>query len=171
MMAIEKGNIEAMYNLGYYYKEIEKNYGEMKKYYMMAIEKGYDSAMNNLGYYYENIEKNYEEMKKYYIMAIEKGNINAMNNLGSYYKKFIKNIYKITTYNNIIITVNKKECLICKNINRFTIHTNCKYNNVDLEHYYCIDCFKKWYNTNEFKCLICKQYFNDSNFILNILNI
>jgi TPR repeat protein len=64
--------------------EIEKNYEEMKKYYLMAIEKGYSHAMSHLGYYYQFIEKNYEEMKKYYLMAIDKGDADAMFNLGYY---------------------------------------------------------------------------------------
>jgi len=46
--------------LGYYYYRIEKNYDEMKKYYMLAIEKCNSTAMNNLGHYYQTIEKNIE---------------------------------------------------------------------------------------------------------------
>src|SRR3989344_246982 len=87
LMAIEKGNDQAMCNLGSYYKNIEQNYDKMKKYYLMAIVKGNDQAMCNLGSYYKNIEHNYEEMKKYYLMAIEKGNDLAMSNLGLYYQQ------------------------------------------------------------------------------------
>jgi TPR repeat protein len=85
-MAIEKGNVYAMYNLGLYYNEEEKDYEQMKKYYLMAIEKGYDDAIFNLGFYYEDVEKDYEQMKKYYFMAIEKGNQYAIWRLKQFYK-------------------------------------------------------------------------------------
>jgi TPR repeat protein len=97
-MAIDKGNSNAMYNLGNYYDEIEINYEEAKKYYIMAINKGDSDAMNNLGHYYHFVEKNYEEAKKYYIMAIEKGNSMAMNNLGLYYKNIEKNYEEAKKY-------------------------------------------------------------------------
>jgi hypothetical protein len=37
LMAIEKDNYNAMYNLGYYYHYIENNENEAKKYYLMNI--------------------------------------------------------------------------------------------------------------------------------------
>ena len=76
----------AVKNLGEYYHIIEKNYDEMKKYYLMAIEKG-DSAysMNNLGTYYHTIEKNYVLMKKYYLMAIDRKQTVAMINYAMYF--------------------------------------------------------------------------------------
>ena len=86
-MAIEKGHSHAMYNMAIYYDEIEKDYDQMKKYYLMAIEKGDSDAMNNLGFYYGTIEKDYDQMKKYYFMAIEKGNSLAKKNLEKYYQK------------------------------------------------------------------------------------
>jgi len=69
LMAIKKGNVLAMYNLGHYFQCIEQNYDEMITYYMMAIEKNYLDAMYNLGLYYESIKK-YDDMEKYYLMAI-----------------------------------------------------------------------------------------------------
>jgi TPR repeat protein len=62
MMAIEKGNPYAMYNIAIYYHRLGE-YDEMKKYYLMSIEKGNYRAMHNLGVYYYDT-KNYEEMKK-----------------------------------------------------------------------------------------------------------
>ncbi len=86
---IEENNI---YNLlGYYYKNIEKNYDLMKKYYLKAIEMNNANAMHNFGDYYHNIEINPDLMKKYYLMAIELGNKYAMNNLSLYYEKVEKN--------------------------------------------------------------------------------
>ena len=48
LMAIDKENSDAMFNLGNYYHFIEKNYDEMKKYYLMAINIGNSNAMYNL---------------------------------------------------------------------------------------------------------------------------
>jgi TPR repeat protein len=87
LMAIDKGNDDAMYNLGHYYQFKEKNYDLMKKYYLMAIDKENSYAMNNLGHYYQFKEKNYDLMKKYYLMAIDKDNGGAMYNLGYYYRR------------------------------------------------------------------------------------
>jgi TPR repeat protein len=52
-MAIEKDYSNAMNNLGIYYQKIEKDYDQMKKYYLMAIEKGHTDAINNLETYYQ----------------------------------------------------------------------------------------------------------------------
>ena len=46
MMAIEKGNSDAMHKMGYLFHY--KNPDEAKKYYMMAIKKGNSMAMSNL---------------------------------------------------------------------------------------------------------------------------
>ena len=69
LMAIEKGCLDAMFNLGYYYDKIEHNYELMKEYYSMAIEKGHTKSMFNLGYYYQTKHYNYDLMKKYYLMC------------------------------------------------------------------------------------------------------
>ena len=63
LMAIAKGNTDAMNNLGFYYIDIEDNSYLIKKYLFMAIQKGNTSAMNNLGLYYETREMNYKLMK------------------------------------------------------------------------------------------------------------
>ena len=81
MMAVEKGNSDAMGGIGAYY-EHKHNYSEMKKYYTMAIERGNPYAMFQLGCYY-NLERDYDNMKRYYLMAIEKGHTGAMYCLGS----------------------------------------------------------------------------------------
>lgn len=68
-----------------YYYEIQKDYENMKKYYLMAIEKGDIVAMTNFGSYYED-QEDYDNMEKYYLMAIEKDDANAMTAFGSYHK-------------------------------------------------------------------------------------
>ncbi len=66
---MKKEIIIAMNNLGHYYEE-QKDYENMKKYYLMAIEKGYPDSMSNLGYYYLE-QKDYENTKKYFLMGAE----------------------------------------------------------------------------------------------------
>ena len=97
--------------IGLYYEFVEKNYEEMKKYYIILIDYNkYNpsdyasySALYNLGNYYKNIEKNYEMMKKYYLMLLD-NTLNdiyktelytirtfIMNTLGNYYEKIEEN--------------------------------------------------------------------------------
>ena len=97
-MAINKGNSNAMNNLGVYYEAVEKDYDKMKQYYQMAVSKGNSSAMCNLGNYYKKVEKDYQQMKKYYGMAIDAGNSSAMYNLGNYYKEVEKDYQLMVKY-------------------------------------------------------------------------
>jgi len=78
------------FNLGVYYN-IQKNYDEMKKYYLMSIILNNSDAMFNLGLYYDDIEENYDLAKKYYLMATELGNSNAMFNIGLHYDDIEEN--------------------------------------------------------------------------------
>jgi TPR repeat protein len=169
LMAIDNGNTTAMNNLGFYYKNIQKDYELMKKYYLMAIDNGNTTAMNNLGFYYKNIQKDYELMKKYYLMSIKKGNSNAMTNLDLYYKnnklEFYRELLKIENKNDLILNeINKlektkeiqiyknkirlfsqlnnyKKCILCLEENVLNIILSCG-------HEICINC----YNTN-FNCV------------------
>ena len=105
---------------GNYYKDIEKNYDEMKKYYLMAIDLNDSTAMNNLGFYYKTVEKNYDEMKKYYLMAIELNNISAMNNLGLYYQTVEKNYNEMKKYYLMAIKLNDSNVIkLCENYSYF----------------------------------------------------
>jgi len=91
-MAIEKGDINAMVNLGILYKNEKKDIAGAEKYYQMAIEKGDINAMVNLGILYKNEKKDIAGAEKYYQMAIEKGNARAMVNLGYLYMNEKKDI-------------------------------------------------------------------------------
>ena len=55
--------------IGLYYEYIEKNYDEMKKYYLMDIKLEYKPAMYSLGLYYFNIKNVINKMADYYEMA------------------------------------------------------------------------------------------------------
>jgi tetratricopeptide (TPR) repeat protein len=84
-MAIEKGIVYTMNNLGHYYKE-QEDYDNMKKYYLMAIGQNNSNAMSYLGYYYQE-KKDYVNMMKYLLMAFGQNNSNAMSYLGYYYQE------------------------------------------------------------------------------------
>lgn len=65
--------------------EREKNYVEMKKYYLKLVELNNVESMLRVGKYFEDVEKNYDLMKKFYLMAAELNDSDAMFNLGYYY--------------------------------------------------------------------------------------
>ena len=71
--------------IGLYYEYIEKNYDEMKKYYLKSVELNNVEAMYNLVRYYDENEE-YDKMKKYYLMAFENGDNDGMYYLKSFDK-------------------------------------------------------------------------------------
>ena len=98
LMAAEKGNVHAMFNLGYLYKNEKKEINKTEKYYLMAAEKGNVDAMFNLGNLYKNEKKEIDNAEKYYLMAAEKGDVNAMFNLGLLYETEKKDINNAEKY-------------------------------------------------------------------------
>jgi TPR repeat protein len=98
LLAVEKGEINAMNNLGLHYEKNKKDYDNAEKYFLMAVEKGEINAMNNLGIYYEEIKKDYDNAEKYFLMAAERGNVMALSNLGLFYEKIKKEYAKAETY-------------------------------------------------------------------------
>jgi TPR repeat protein len=89
-MAIEKDNVDSMYNLASLYKNELKDNEKAIKYYKMAIEKEHVGAMNNLALLYHNELKDNDQAIKYYKMAIEKEHVEAMNNLALLYNTELK---------------------------------------------------------------------------------
>ncbi len=98
LMAVEHGDVDAMYNLGVLYYNEFKDYNRAEKYYLMAVEYGSVDAMNNLGLLYENEFEDYNRAEKYYLMAVEYGSVDAMNNLGGLYVQGFKDYYKAEKY-------------------------------------------------------------------------
>ncbi|MDZ4796203.1 MAG: AAA family ATPase, partial [Bacteroidota bacterium] len=92
LMAVEKGNASAMYNLGNLYSIEKKDIAGTEKNYLMAVEKGHVGAMYNLGNLYKNAKKDIAGAEKYYLMAVEKGHADAMCNLGTLYRATKKDI-------------------------------------------------------------------------------
>ena len=82
------------HSLGGYYKHIEHDTENMKKYYLIAIKNGNCCSLNNLAIYYVNNEK----VKKYYLMVIEKNSYRSMYNLALYYYNIEKNYTNAKTY-------------------------------------------------------------------------
>jgi tetratricopeptide (TPR) repeat protein len=95
LIAIAKGNKDAMYNLGVYWAQHPSSAGatdNMIKYYAMAADKGDVDAMIRLGLHYEKLDDE-KNAVKYYEMAIDEKNTvsekkaNAMFQMGLYYEK------------------------------------------------------------------------------------
>ena len=165
-LAIDRGSINAMFNLGHYYYECN-DYDKMLKYYLMAIELGDIDTMYDLSIYYQSI-KDFDNMRKYYLMALEetekpnhavimvnngerdfdlfvlKEELDKIENKPIY---LIKKLQKISCIKDIMIFENKKnlfrtlnyivECGICYETK---LH-------VDLfcGHVCCITCYPKLY--------------------------
>jgi hypothetical protein len=173
-LAIERGSVNAMFNLGHYYYECN-NYKEMLKFYLMAIETGDIDTMYDLAIYYQNI-KDFDNMRKYYLMALEeseksdhavimvndgerdfdlfilKDELDKIENKPHY---LLKKLQKISCIKEIMIFENKKklfgtfnyilECGICYETKL----------NIDLYcgHVCCITCYPKLYNK---RCPYCR---------------
>ena len=78
--AIERGQTNALFNLGVLYHFQEKH-AEAEQYYLKAINNGQVNAMINLGAIYKSQGK-LPEAEKYYLLAMGKGDVDALINLG-----------------------------------------------------------------------------------------
>jgi TPR repeat protein len=76
LMSISEGNLDATYNLGCYYRDIEIDYELTKKYFLIAADKDYANAFYSLAFYYTNIEKNYDLASFYFDLFYKKINKN-----------------------------------------------------------------------------------------------
>ena len=140
---------------GNYYKDIKKNYDEMRKYYLMAIELNNSSTMYNLGLYYETIE-NYDEMRKYYLRAIELNNSRAMHNLGLYYQT-VENYDEMRKYYLMAIELNNISAMNNLGLYYQTVEKN--YN--EMKKYYLMAI--KLNDSNVIKLCENYSYFYDDN--------
>ena len=92
LMAIEKGQVDAMNNMAILYYYVKKDIVLAERYYLMAIENGHIDAINNLGTFYLQAKKNIALAEYYYQMAFEKGDADAMYNLATLYLQEKKDI-------------------------------------------------------------------------------
>ena len=63
-MAVERGHVSSMYNLGLVYTNEKKDIAVAEKYYLMAVERGHVGSMYNLGLLYKNEKKRYSCCRK-----------------------------------------------------------------------------------------------------------
>ena len=98
LMAVDKGNIDAMNFLAILYKAEFKDYKKAEKYFLIAVDKGNVTAINNLAILYHTEIKDYLKAEKYYLIAVDKGNVPAINNLAILYHTEIKDYLKAEKY-------------------------------------------------------------------------
>jgi TPR repeat protein len=174
VMAIERGSVNAMFNLGHFY--FEKNDLEnMFKYYLIAVELGDIDTMYELAIYYQKI-RDFDNMRKYYLMALETSEKpdhkdNVVNNGEDDFDLFIlkeelekiedkpvyliNRIQKLNCIRDIMIYENKKklfsqlnhivECCICYET-KLNINLFCG-------HCVCTSCYSRLYQS---PCPICR---------------
>jgi TPR repeat protein len=156
LMAIEKGCVDSMNNLGCYYQNI-KIYDLSIKYFTLAADNGNIRAIFSLANYYRHIN-NYDLMKKYYLMAIEKECIEAMNKMYLHYKNIEKNqelmdkyySMSINTFKNKLKFTSNDQCVVCWDVKDLYEH-RCG------RHSFCVECYYSLvYIFNKPHCSLCR---------------
>ncbi|MBK8622697.1 MAG: tetratricopeptide repeat protein [Saprospiraceae bacterium] len=84
LLAIEKGDVDALNNLALLYANQGRE-ADAEKYYFLAIEKGSVSALYNLALLYYNQGRE-ADAEKNYLLAIEKGSVESLYNLALLYQ-------------------------------------------------------------------------------------
>ena len=167
---------EFCYNAGLQHQSREE-YNEMKRYFNLAVERGNVNAMYNLAVHYKDMEEDYVMAKKYFRLAIAHNHewkeyiIDMMKNgtglLYDFIKQNIKSIEKLKkVFEYHEENTHENECVICfeKHINTLNFKCNNKH-----DHYYCLECFCKWYNKKRDKqCILCLTDINLDDIILCI---
>jgi TPR repeat protein len=97
-MAVEKGDLSAMFALALLYEDKIHDYPKAEQYYLMAVEKGDSNAMYALALLYKNEYKDYPKAEQYYLMAVKKDNSNAMYSLALLYEDKFKDYPKAEQY-------------------------------------------------------------------------
>ena len=83
-LAAEEGSVSALYNLGYFFDDISKDYEYAAHYYKAAASHGDADALNNLGVlYYEGrgVPKDSNEATYLWALAIREGSERALGNV------------------------------------------------------------------------------------------
>ena len=114
-----KGNVEALYQLGEYYKEYEDDPEQMVKHYKLCAEQSHPIAIFELGLYYESTGDIDNMIKYFEISAKTNSNLYAMNALGRYYELIGKYEQMMCYYSLILETGNKCDYDQIKSINKF----------------------------------------------------
>jgi len=121
-MALEKGCVESIYNLGCYY-ELIKKYESMEVYYLMAINRGNIDSLRQLINYYQK-QNQIEKMTYFCILAMEKHNDqSSMDILTDHFKDNATELIK--QVKQIVLSKQEKgkyQCLVIKYIPLMTTH-------------------------------------------------
>jgi len=83
-LAAEEGSVSALYNLGYFFDDISKDYEYAAHYYKAAASHGDADAMNNLGVLYaegRGVPKDLNEATYLWALAIHEGSERALGNV------------------------------------------------------------------------------------------
>ena len=89
----EQGNVDAQYNIGVIYHQVEgvtQDYKKALKWYRLAAEQGDVRAQHNLGNMYyrgQGVTQDYKEAAKWYRLAAEQGLALSQHDLGLLYEK------------------------------------------------------------------------------------
>jgi len=120
-MAIERGHIESMKQLGSYY-HLNKQYQQMEVYYLMAINRGNLMSLINLFDCYQRLGK-IDEILYYYLRFIDKFNVQCLTNLSHYYQNNTSELLnQIYLYKEIDKKKDKYSRLIIKGLPLDVLH-------------------------------------------------
>jgi TPR repeat protein len=92
--AAERGDPDAMFNLGLVYKNFIKDYQESLYWYEKAYKRGASGAAHNLGILYKESLKDYKKAEEWYLKAIEQNDKDTPAALGLLYKNHFKDYPK-----------------------------------------------------------------------------
>jgi TPR repeat protein len=100
LMASERGNANAMFNLAVIYEDIPElqDYDKAEVYYLKACAHGQPNAMFNLALLYAHIKNDYDRAKTWYLKSIDCGDVNAMCNLALLYMEVDEDYDKAEVY-------------------------------------------------------------------------
>lgn len=93
LLAAEKGNERAQYELGFMYSQgigFEQDYDKAIRYFLLSAEQEYVGAYGSLAYHYLNgigVQCDQKKGVEYLILAAEKGDVGSQCNLGGLYFK------------------------------------------------------------------------------------
>jgi TPR repeat protein len=85
--AAERGDPDAMFNLGLFYKKFIKDYQESLYWYEKAYKMGASGAAHNLGILYKESLKDYKKAEEWYLKAIEQNDKDTPRALGLLYEE------------------------------------------------------------------------------------
>jgi TPR repeat protein len=128
LMAIKKGDCDAMHNLGYYYHHTKTNYPKAIEYYLMAIKNGNNNTISNLTEITTPLKR--------YILYLD-------NNIE--YTQPITNEIQIYI-NKLKNTSREMECPVCLDTKTCVLLNCCT-------HYICSNCYSELYKK---PCPVCR---------------